>query len=100
MRQTSRHTDEINDANWGTTKIIFKGGTATETTNHAKGEFTDDFAYKIDGDTVTFQRHNGERFVMRWVIKGDQADIHPGRLPRCRPYPLRDQAVHASTVSL
>lgn len=44
MRQTPRHTDEINDANWGTTKIIFKGGTATETTNHAKGEFTDDFA--------------------------------------------------------
>jgi hypothetical protein len=44
VRQTPRHTDEINDANWGTTKIIFKGGTATETTNHAKGEFTDDFA--------------------------------------------------------
>ena len=36
MRQTSRQTDEINDGNWGTLKITFKDGTATETTNHAK----------------------------------------------------------------
>ena len=33
------------------------------------------FTYKIDGDTVTFQRANGEKFVMRWAITGDQLTL-------------------------
>jgi hypothetical protein len=66
---------EVNDENWGTLSISFDGGTATETISNNNQEHTDDFTYKIDGDIVTFQRDNGERFVMRWVIKGDQLTL-------------------------
>ena len=66
---------EVNDENWGTLTMTFNAGAATETISNPKGEITGHFAYQVDGDAVTFQHDNGERFVMRWAIKGDQLTL-------------------------
>lgn len=63
---------ETNDQNWGRTTLTLKGGQATEATTNSRWSGSDRFAYSLQGNKVTFDRGNGEQFVMRWNLTGNQ----------------------------
>jgi hypothetical protein len=63
---------ELNDENWGLYTLNFKGGKASESVKNSKATTSGTFTYSLSGNTVTFHRNNGEEFVMRWSLQGDQ----------------------------
>jgi hypothetical protein len=63
--------EEINDENWGQHTLTFKNGLAIEAVKNPHKTLSGSFQYSPDGDTVTFQRANGEQFIMRWTLKGN-----------------------------
>lgn len=65
-------TGEINDGNWGTFTLDLRNGTGVETMENDAQSYRFDIAYHLDGDVLTVQRSNGEKFVMRWKLTGGQ----------------------------
>lgn len=63
---------EVNDENWGTFRISFKRGQFILEQNNARESSTNSGSFTVDGDVLTIQDDNGERFEMRWSIQGDQ----------------------------
>lgn len=67
---------EINDGNWGEFTLTLRaGGTGTETMANNAEPYQYDIAYHVDGDVLTIERDNGERFVMRWQLNDAELEL-------------------------
>jgi len=63
---------ELNDENWGQLMFTFEHGRFTSTQTNPKATWSGSGAVRVDGDTVSLALDNGEHFVMRWNLKGNQ----------------------------
>ena len=63
---------EVNDENWGLATLTLKRGKASESMKNQRASTSSTATYSLSGNIVTFRNDNGEVFVMRWSLKGDQ----------------------------
>jgi hypothetical protein len=63
---------EVNDENWGQLTFTFAQGRFVETQKNPVTTSSGDGTFNVQGDTITLKRANGEQFVMRWKLVGNQ----------------------------
>jgi hypothetical protein len=63
---------EVNDENWGQLTVTFGQGRYVETQKNPVTTSSGEGTFSVQDDTITLKRANGERFVMRWKLVGDQ----------------------------
>ena len=63
---------ELNDENWGAFTLTFDHGQMSTIEVNPRKSSSDSATFQVDGDTVVIKNQRGEKFAMRWLVKGDQ----------------------------
>ncbi len=64
-------TGELNNQNWGQFTFTFVEGRFVEGQVNGDASWAASGTYLVEGDVLTLDRENGERFVMLWQLEGD-----------------------------
>jgi hypothetical protein len=75
MRSPLTEPGEDNDENWGQYSLTFNRGRVTEAQQNPLATSSGSGTFRLVGDTLVYDRDNGEHFVMRWSLKGNQLTL-------------------------
>ena len=82
-------SDEVNDDNWGTLTLSFNRGSVTSMiTNPTIGSHKGTSTYAVAGNVLTLNQDNGETFVLRWKVNGDELTLKRDEALGVGPTPL------------
>ena len=63
---------ELNDENWGDFTLTIDHGQMSTTEVNLRKSSSGSATFQVDGDTIVIKNQSGEKFAMRWHVKGDQ----------------------------
>ncbi len=75
VRSPLTEPGEDNAENWGQYSLTFDRGRVTEAQQNPLATYSASGAFRLVGDTLVYDRDNGEHFVMRWSLKGNQLTL-------------------------
>lgn len=75
VRSPLTEPGEDNDENWGQYSLTFNRGHVTEAQQNPLATSSASGTFHVVGDTLVYDRDNGEHFVMRWSLKGNQLTL-------------------------
>jgi hypothetical protein len=75
VRSPLTEPGEVNDENCGQCSLTFNRGRVIEAVKNRLATYSGSGSFRLDGDTFVYDRDNGEHFVMRWTIKGNQLTL-------------------------